>query len=384
MVGLEHSVAGPLCTRILGDLGADVIKVERAPDGDFSRHWDRNAAGQGAQFWWLNRRKRSIALDLRDPAGRDALDRLLARADVLVENMSPAAAGRLGFEEPAFDERHPRLVHCHISGYGSSGALRDRKAYDMLVQAEAGLMSVTGTDEQPMRTGVSICDVGTGIYAATLVLGALLDQRESGRGRRIELAMFDLAAELLAPMLISFANAGISYPRLPDRHPAIAPYGAYRCAGGEQVLIAVEQQREWRLVCEHLLGEPALADAERFASNTARVMHREELDVVVQQAFARLSLQEATALFDRLGLAYARLNDLPAVTEHPVTAERGVLETVQDGAGSDVRTVVGAAERLLAPRAGGRLRPPELGEDTAAILRELGLDPEIPSAEAAR
>jgi formyl-CoA transferase len=371
VVGLEHSVAGPLCTRILGDLGADVIKIERPPAGDFSRHWDVNAAGDGAQFWWLNRRKRSIALDLRTSAGRETLDRLLASSDVLVQNMSPRAAERLGLADPGFDARYPSLVHCHISGYGSAGAARDRKAYDMLVQAEAGLMSLTGTAEQAMRTGVSVCDVGTGIYAAALVLGALIEQRSSGRGRRIDLAMFDAAVEMLAPMLVSYANAEVQYSRIPDRHPAIAPYGVFRCADGEDILIAVEQQREWELVCEHVLGDGTLADDPRFGSNAARIAHREELDPLMAAAIGRLTLEAATELFDRLELAYAHLNDVARVAEHPVTLERGILASVANADGAPVRTLVGVAERTLAPGAPGRLRPPRLGEDTDEILRQL-------------
>lgn len=374
VVGLEHSVAGPLCTRILGDLGADVIKIERPESGDFSRHWDRNAAGSGAQFWWLNRGKRSVALDLRSNEGRSTLARLLDRADVFVQNMSPAAAARLGLDDPAFDERHPRLVHCHISGYGSGGSLRDRKAYDMLVQAEAGLMSLTGTPDQAMRIGVSVCDVGTGIYAAALVLGALSAARATGRGRRIDLAMFDVALEMLAPMLVSYANAGVEYARVPDRHPAIAPYGVFRCSDDHEVLIAVEQQHEWRSLCERLLRDPGLADDERFASNTARVTHREEVDGLLDRAFGRMSSADATALLEELGVAYATVNDVAGVASHPVTTDRGMLASVADERGVDVTTIVGPAERLLAPNRRGRLRPPTLGEDTEAVLRELDAD----------
>lgn len=375
VVGLEHSVAGPLCTRILGDLGAKVIKLERLPDGDFSRHWDANAGGEGAQYWWLNRGKQSILIDLNSDDGRLVFERLLDRADVLVQNMSPMAASRQGLDGPAFDERYPSLVHCHISGYGGDSTLRDRKAYDMLVQAEAGIMSVTGTPEQPMRTGVSLCDVGTGIYAATLVLGALLEQQVSGRGKRIELAMFDVATEFLAPMLVSYANAAVSYTRSPDRHPAIAPYGTFRCKDGGSVVIAVEQQHEWRLVCEHLLHDVALADEERFSSNAARIANRTEVDALLAQALGRLTVQEVVHVLRQMDLPYAMVNDVQAVTTHPVTSERGILAEVPAEDANSIVTLVGVAERLFGSRTEGRLRPPRLGEDTDSILADLGLDP---------
>jgi itaconate CoA-transferase len=372
VVGLEHSVAGPLCTRILGDLGAEVIKLERLPAGDFSRHWDENANGEGAQFWWLNRGKRSVAIDLRTPAGREVLNRLLSRADVLVQNMSPGAASRLGLDSEDLGERYPRLVHCHISGYGSTGPLRDRRAYDMLVQAEAGLMSLTGTPEQPMRTGVSLCDVGTGMYASSLVLGALVERNADGRGRRIDLAMFDTALEFLGPMLVSYANAGVRYPRMPDRHPAIAPYGVFRCADGADVLIAIEQNHEWRLLCEHVLGDMTLADDERFVTNTARIAHRDAVDDLVEAAIGRLTLAQATAALDRLELAYGVVNDVGGVAGHAVTAARGMLEDIDNGAGGTVKSLIGIGERTVGRRK-GRARPPRLGEDTADVLRELGL-----------
>ncbi len=325
VVGLEHSVAGPLCTRILGDMGADVIKVERPSGGDFSRHWDRNAAGESAQFWWLNRAKRSIALDLKDDADRRAFDALLDSADVLVHNMSPAAAGRLGLGEDGFAERFPRLVSCQISGYGAGGALRDRKAYDMLVQAESGIMSMTGRPDEPTRVGVSLCDIGTGIYAAALILGAVVEQRRTGAGRRLDVSMMDTAIELAGPMLVSYANAGVVYERLPQRHHAIAPYGVFLCSGGAAILLAVEQDAEWRLLCEHLLSDPSLGDDPRFVTNSARIQHRELVDSLVAAALLRLQVGEATALFDDLNLAYGVLNEMPAVRDHPVVAERQML-----------------------------------------------------------
>ena len=373
VVGLEHSVAGPLCTRILGDLGAEVVKVERAPYGDFARHWDANVAGEGAQFWWLNRRKRSIVLDLKQEGGRTAFDALLGRADVFVSNLSPGATERLGLTPELFDERFPELVVCQISGYGRTGAFRDRKAYDMLVQAEAGVMSLTGSPEQPSRTGVSIVDVGTGIYAAALVLAGLLGKTQSGRGCFLDVAMFDAVLEFAGPMLLSYVNAGVLYPRVPQRHHAIAPYGVFRCADGTQVLFAVEHDAEWRRFADAVLERPDLADDPRFATNVARLAHREEVDSLVGDAVARLDAADAVAMFDDLGLAYASLNDMRDVSEHPVAAERRLFDAADTATGAAVITLVGLAERLGATSLNGRARPPALGEDTEAILSELDL-----------
>lgn len=369
-MGLEHSVAGPLCTRILGDLGADVIKVERPEGGDFSRHWDRNANGEGAQFWWLNRAKRSIALNLKDTSDRALFDRLLDHADVLVHNLSPAAVARLGLADAAFDARFPSLISCQISGYGGVGPLRDRKAYDMLVQAESGIMSLTGTPAQPSRAGVSVCDVGTGMYAAVLVLGALVEKRRSGRGQRLDIAMMDAALEFVAPMLMSYANTGVLYERAPQHHHAIAPYGAFRCRGGESILIAVEQSREWRLICERLLGNSALADDPRFSSNSARITNVEAVDQMVGSAIASFDLSTITAMFDELGLAYGILNTMAEVEAHPVVGEREALETVLGPQGREVKTLIGVGERAFGTREEGGA-PPRLDEHRDAILDEL-------------
>lgn len=383
VVGVEHSVAGPLCTRILSDLGARTIKIERAPHGDFARHWDGHVGGECSQFWWLNRGKESVVLDLKDATGRAALDALLERADVLVYNLSPAAADRLGLGAEQLSARHPKLVSCQITGYGATGAFRDRKAYDMLMQAEAGVMSLTGTPEQPARAGVSISDVGTGIYAATLVLGGLFGRMRDGRGRHLDVAMYDATVEFAAPMLISYLNAGVVYPRLPDRHHAIAPYGVFHCADGRSVLVAVEHDSDWRVFAEAVLDRPELADDPRCATNAMRLVNRGEVDDAVAAALARLSLDEATALFDELGLAYAALNDMEQVSRHPVVADRAMLADVPIGSDGRARTIVGLGERLFGPTDGAQARPPELGEHTEAVLEELGLAerPRVAAAE---
>jgi itaconate CoA-transferase len=374
VVGLEHSVAGPLCTRILGDLGADVIKVERPPHGDFARSWDANVDGEGAQFWWLNRRKRSVLLDLKDTEGRAAFDRLLARADVFVTNLAAGATKRLSLTRELLSLRYPGLVACHITGYGVDGPFRDRKAYDMLVQAEAGIMSVTGTGEQPTRVGVSIADVGTGIYAAALTLGALLGRLRgrTGEGIHLDIAMHDAMTEYVAPMLVSYLNAGVVYPRLPDHHHAIAPYGVFRCADGGRLLIAVQTDAEWRIFAADALGRPELANDPRFATNVARLAHRADVDRLSQASLGARDTPAATALLDKLRIAYGSVNDVEDVARHPVVADRGILADVATASGASATTVVGMAERLLGGGDARRDRPPRLGEDTDTVLERLG------------
>src|SRR4051812_28004865 len=310
VVGLEHSVAGPLCTRILSDMGATVVKVERPPLGDFARRWDDNVQGEGAQFWWLNRRKQSVAIDLKSDEGRRAFDALLERADVLVCNQSPAAMERLGLTRESLAERYPTLVACAISGYGTTGPFRDRKAYDMLVQAEAGVMSLTGSSEQPTRVGVSIADVGTGIYAAALALGAVVGRLREDRGAYIDVAMFDATVEFAGPMLVSFLNAGLIYPRLPDRHHAISPYGIFSCADGARLLVAVQNDAEWAVFADRVIGRPELAQDPRYETSVSRLANREAVDELAARAMRSRTKEQATALLDEIRIAYGSVNDM--------------------------------------------------------------------------
>ena len=374
VVAVEHSVAGPLSTRILAELGADVVKVERqVSGGDFARHWDTNAAGESAQFWWLNRRKRSIAIDLQDPEQRRTLTTLLDGADVLVYNMSPAAAQRAGLDRDALAAAHPRLIACQISGYGAgSQAAGHRKAYDMLIQAEAGVMSLTGTPEEACRVGVSICDVSSGIYACLLILAALRRRDQSGEGAHLDVAMFDVALEFLGPMLTSNLNAGVEYGRSSDRHHAIAPYGVFTCGDGGRILLAIEQDAEWQAFCEAVLGEPQLAADPRFLTNSTRIANREAVDAIVDAHLRGTSREEFVAVCDEHGFAYGLLNDVAEVAEHPVVAEREIVATAENGAGTEVRGLVGIAERSLGGGLSGRVRPPRLDEDGEEILGSLG------------
>jgi itaconate CoA-transferase len=347
VVALEHSVAGPLCSRILGELGADILKVERPGGGDFARHWDDHAAGDSAQFWWLNRGKAGATVDLRSDAGRRWLEDALGDADVLVYNMSPAAVRRAGLDRETIAASWPHLVAVQISGYGADGPWADRKAYDMLVQAEAGLMSLTGTPGEPSRIGVSVCDVMTGVYAATLALAALHEHRASGLGRHLDVAMFDCALELVGPMLGSFVNAAVSYRPDPRHHHAIAPYGVFRCGDGERVVFAVEQDDEWRRLCTQVLRAPALADVERYADNAGRVAHRVELTREIESCFASLDAAEVIRRLDDAGLAYARANAMDGVSVHPVVAHRGALVTSHTEDGRAITSIEGLAARAF-------------------------------------
>jgi itaconate CoA-transferase len=373
VVGLEHSVAGPLCTRILADMGATVVKIERPPLGDFARRWDDNVHGEGAQFWWLNRRKQSFGVDLKTDEGRRAFDALLERADVLVCNQSPGAMERLGLTREALAERHPALVVCAISGYGATGPFRDRKAYDMLVQAEAGVMSLTGSPEQPTRVGVSITDVGTGIYAAALVLGAVVGRLREERGAYLDVALFDATVEFAGPMLVSFLNAGVIYPRLPDHHHAISPYGIFRCADGARLVVAVQNDAEWAIFADRVIGKPELADDPRYATNVSRLENRDAVDELAARGIGSRTKEQAKTLLDQIRIAYGSVNDMGEVAEHPAMLERAMIEEVESASGIPARTLVGMGERILGTSSEQRDRPPGVGEDTEAILRSLGL-----------
>jgi itaconate CoA-transferase len=377
VVAIEHSVAAPLCTRLLAELGAEVVKVERENGGDFARHWDGNAVGDSAQFWWLNRGKLSVRLNLSTPEGRASLAELLSSADVLVCNMSPLAADRLGLTDPAFETRYPGLVFCQISGYGNTASShRDRKAYDMLIQAESGIMSVTGTPETPCRVGVSICDVSTGLYAAVLILAALQQRARTGRGARLDVGMMDVAVEFLAPMLISYLNAGVVYPRLASSHHAVAPYGVFTCSDSAQIVLAVESEPEWHAFCADVLENEALADDARFVSNSARVENLDELTQIVQGKISTMDAAQAVESFARAGLAYAALNDIQGLAEHPVLSARGMVASVPNLAGEPVQALVSLIERSF-PGARTASRPPRLGEHDASLLAPAAVTPSL-------
>jgi len=316
VLALEQAVAAPYCSGRLADAGARVIKVERA-EGDFARRYDRDVQGLSAYFVWLNRGKQSLVADIKDPADRALLERIAARADVFIQNLAPGAADRAGLGSAALRARHPRLIACDISGYGEAGPYRDMKAYDLLVQAESGLCGVTGTADAPARVGVSVCDIAAGMYAHQAILQALYARQRTGQGRAIKVSLFDAMADWMSVPYLQHRYGGRTPPRTGLHHPTIAPYGAYACAGGAQILLSIQNEREWRRLCAEVLGDAALADDPRFHDNPARVANRPALDAVLAARFAGLDREAAAARLFAAGIAFGRLSTLDDLAAHP-------------------------------------------------------------------
>ena len=368
VVALEQAVAAPFCSRQLADLGADVVKVERPDGGDFARSYDGALDGVSTYFAWLNRGKRSIVCDLKEPRDLDIFGRLVERADVLVHNLAPGAVERLGFGYDELSRRCPRLIWCGISGYGPDGPYRHKKAYDLLVQAESGVVSVTGSPDAPAKVGVSIADIAAGLYAYSSILAALVNRGRTGAGERIDISMLECLAEWMMAPLYVWHGLGRVPERVGVRHDMIVPYGAYACADGA-VNFAIQNEREWRRFCDQVLARPALADDERFTTPAGRVSHRAELERVIEESFASRSQTDILALLDRADIASGNVNDVRAVTNHPQLAARG--RWVQ------VRTPAGPIPALLPPHNLQHAPPrmgavPALGEHTDEVLAELG------------
>ncbi|MEU0149278.1 CaiB/BaiF CoA-transferase family protein [Streptomyces sp. NPDC006288] len=371
VVAVEQAVAAPFATRQLADLGARVVKIERPDGGDFARGYDTAAGGLASHFVWCNRGKESVAVDLKDPRGLDVVLRLVAGADVFVQNLAQGAAARLGLDAASLCAAHPRLVAVDISGYGADGPYAHKRAYDMLVQCEAGLVSVTGTPEQPVKAGVPAADIAAGMYAFSGVLAALLRRAATGLGGPVEISMLDSLAEWMGHPLHHGMHGGEPPVRTGLAHAVIAPYDAYATADGEQLLLSVQNDREWRRLAEQVLERPGLADDPDFATNTARTANRERTDAAVGGALGRLTGGEALARLDAAGIACARLNTVADVAAHPQLAARDRWR--------EVATPVGALRALLPPITlpGGAPAPmgavPALGEHTDATLRALGM-----------
>jgi itaconate CoA-transferase len=321
VVALEHAVAAPLCSRHLADLGAVVIKVERPDGGDFARHYDDAVSGLSANFAWLNHGKQSVALDLRSEAGRAALERLLATADVFVHNLGPGAVERLGFGAEALAGRYPRLVWCSISGYGPEGPYRDRKGFDLLLQGEAGVLAVTGSPEEPAKVGVALGDTAAGIYAAAAILAVLLERERTGRGRRVDIALFDVLAEWMSYPLLT-ARSGRPFTRAGARHARIVPYGPYRCGDGGLVNLAVQNEGQWRRLCA-ALGHAEWADDPRWQRPEDRLADRGQLESAIEAALAGMTRQDARDRLVAADVPVGEVNDLAEVVRHPQLVERG-------------------------------------------------------------
>lgn len=324
VVAIEQAVAAPFCTSRLADAGARVVKIERA-EGDFARGYDEAAAGQSSYFVWLNRGKESVVLDLAAPEGRQKLIGLLREADVLVQNLKPGALSRLGFGAEEMRQRHPRLINCSISGYGENGPLAQRKAYDLLVQAESGLCSITGGADEPARVGISVVDIATGATAYSAILEALIARSVTGHGADIRVSMFDVMAEWLTVPLLH-EESGNPPKRIGLAHPSIAPYGLFAASDGSQFLISIQTDREWAKFCVVFARNTEAAKDPRFATNMARVANRSQTDAFVTEAFSRLDGCQARKTLEEAEIAFASLNDMAALSSHP-HLRRIVVET---------------------------------------------------------
>jgi itaconate CoA-transferase len=371
VVSVEQAVAAPFATRQLADLGARVIKVER-PEGDFARAYDRAVRGWSSHFVWLNRSKESVVLDLKTSRGREALSRLLQRADVFVQNLSPGALDRLGFAPEEVSRRYPQLVVCSISGYGSTGPYRDRKAYDLLIQAESGLLSITGTPEEPVKVGISVADIAAGMYALSGILAALYRRERTGRGALLEVSLLESLAEWMGYPLYYTAYGGHPPARTGAHHATIAPYGPFPTADGV-VFLAVQNDREWERFCREVLQRPELARDPRFATNPDRVRHRPALEALIRETFRGLSTAQLTQRLEAADVAYGELRTVQGLLEHPQLAARDRWRRVDSPVGPLLALLppfsVPAEEPLLGP-------VPRLGEHTESVLREIGMEPE--------
>ncbi|MEU0370994.1 CaiB/BaiF CoA-transferase family protein [Streptomyces sp. NPDC006283] len=374
VVAVEQAVSAPFATRQLADLGARVIKVERPDGGDFARGYDTAARGLASHFVWCNRGKESIAVDLKDPRGLDIVHRLVADTDVFVQNLAQGAAARLGLDAATLSAAHPRLVAVDISGYGSEGPYAHKRAYDMLVQCEAGLVSVTGTAEQPVKAGIPAADIAAAMYAFSGVLAALLRRGTTGRGGPVEISMLESLAEWMGHPLHHGMHGGEAPARTGLAHAVIAPYDAYATADGGQVLLSVQNDREWRRLAEHVLERPELAHDPEFATNTARTANRARTDAVVAKALAGLDAHEAVARLEAAGIACARLNTVADVAGHPQLAARDRWREIGSPAGPLRAMLPPITLPGGEPARMGSI--PGLGEHTDALLRAMGMTDE--------
>lgn len=370
VVSLEHAIAAPFCTRQLADLGARVIKVERPGTGDFARAYDSRVKGQSSHFVWTNRSKESLALDLKDPLQLDALKTIIAKADVLVQNLAPGSASRMGLSFDALHAKHPKLIVCDISGYGNDGPYRDKKAYDLLIQAEAGLLSVTGTPTTPCKAGNSMADIAAGVYAYSSILAAVLQRQRTGEGSHIDVSMLESLAEWMSyPMYYAYEDASPP-PRTGASHASIYPYGPFATKDGA-VILGIQNEREWAAFCDKVLGKALLASDPRFNTNIKRNEYRAALDAHILEVFQSLSTKQLETLLNDAQIANGRMNDMAGLWSHPQLRSRDCWRTVPSPAGE--------IPALLPPGRHSsfeyRLDPiPAPGEHTRAILVEFGID----------
>jgi itaconate CoA-transferase len=369
VVSIEQAVAAPFATRQLADLGARVIKIERPDGGDFARSYDTKVKGLSSYFVWLNRSKESLTLDLKRPECAHVLASLLSRADVFVQNLAPGADERLGTTPSALRKRHSRLVICTVSGYGSSGPYAQKKAYDLLVQSEVGLVSITGSPEAAAKVGISVADIAAGMYAYSGVLTALLARTATGRGTSLEVSLFDALGEWMGQPAY-YAAYGGPPQRSGANHASIAPYGPFRTGDGGAIYLGIQNAREWTRFCTDALRRPALAGDARFATNTQRVRNRAALHAAIESAFADLTMGDVVERLESAGTAWARMNSVGEFLEHPQLAARNCWR--------DIGSPVGPLRAMIPPVRMEGVEPsmgdvPSLGQHTDAILEELGV-----------
>ncbi|MBK5502681.1 CaiB/BaiF CoA transferase family protein [Peribacillus sp. TH14] len=373
VVSLEQAVAAPFATRQLADLGARVIKIERPNTGDFARNYDTTVHGMSSHFVWLNRSKESVCLDLKQEESTIILDKILSEADVFVQNLAPGAVDRLGFSPSILKEKYPQLIICGISGYGSNGSYRDKKAYDLLIQCEAGLVSITGTEDNPSKSGISIADIAAGMYAYTGILTALLARHKTDKGTVIEVSMLEALAEWMGYPIYYSEYGGTDPKRTGSSHATIYPYGPFKTGDNKLVFMGIQNEREWAYFCEKVLESPDLAIDSQFISNSKRVSNRDILKPIIDSAFHKLNADQVIDLLEKAKIANARLNTVNDLVNHPQLRERNRWR--------EVHSPVGTLKALLPPVTFEDLdvimNPiPEVGEHTESVLKEFGIDTE--------
>jgi itaconate CoA-transferase len=373
IISIEQAVAAPFATRQLADLGARVVKIERPSVGDFARDYDETVKGMASHFVWLNRSKESLTLDLKHPKARQIVQQLLEHADVFIQNLAPGATERLGLGPDVLAQRYPRLIVCGVSGYGTSGPYRDKKAYDLLVQCETGLVSVTGTPETPSKVGISIADISAGMYAFTGILTALYQRERTGQGTVLEVSLFEALAEWMGYAAYYAVYGGTPPPRTGASHATIAPYGPFRTGDNKQVNLGLQNEREWTQFCSIVLEDPAMATDRRFNSNAKRVANREALHARINAVFSHLTIEQVVARLDQAQIANARMNSMQEFWDHPQFQARKRWR--------EVSSPVGPIQALLPPVTMRDVEPrmdpiPAPGEQTEQILHSLGYQDE--------
>lgn len=373
VVALEHVIAAPFATRQLADLGARVIKIERPGAGDFARNYDQRAKGMSSHFTWVNRSKESLTLDLKHKSALEILRKLLESADVFVQNLAPGAAARMGLTPETLQATNPKLIYCNLSGYGEDGPYRDKKAYDLLIQSEAGLLSITGTPENPSKVGISIADIAAGMYTYTNILAALLQRQKTGKGSVIDISMLEALGEWMGyPMYYSMDDASPP-PRTGASHATIFPYGPYLAGDGKTIMLGLQNEREWALFCEKVLLQPELATDPRFDKNFKRNENRVELNAIILKIFSKMTSEQVLAKLEEAQIANASLNDMHQFWDHPQLRARERWHSVESPNGPIPALLPPGINTAYEYRMD---KVPSVGEHTERILKELGYSEE--------